>query len=939
MSRWLITTDWQASRNNLDKCMKAFGETMHLAKQWRVKGIIHDGDIKNDYDPVPVDVSNFAVYVTKRIVEKGYEFLINLGNHDRIGQYSDHRNWLPILSAAGAQAYDEPNVVEYESVVFAILPYIHDHRVLVRDAHSLWKRVAKIKKRKILLFHCDVKGFKYNEWTQSSSKVDRKDLMMHKYDWCFGGHLHKHQVIKNSMYVGSPFACDWGEANQKKGYVLYDDEKNTVRFIPSNIPLWYTQDYLEKHKIDKVQDGTKIKVVVDCAIGKNYHLALDEYKEAWQQKYPNAKLTVVPRFTGIEEKKVIVDPDKSDEHKISSYVKATLPSELKSEKDKIIKYLLSKLKDVSEHHVRSHGEITIENVEAKNVLSYRKISFGYRKRGVCLVRGVNLDWPSHSNGAGKSNFLSLLPVSWFGRTFKKEQKNDEWANERTKGKAYVRVNSTDERGRSISVYRGRRPGKLKLKIDDKDASFGLRNVGQRETQGYIESIVGFSGASLENSIYIDSSMPKAFLEGTQKERSELISRFQNIERFKVARDVVAKEYRKVQEEINDLDIKLSDTKEFLSEDNQAIAELKDHERKSASKEKKNLKEKKILLISAKKKLKKAEKLKKVFDRLQDEYCKLDKQEQKYKFKRHSYKEKLKSIRVKQTSLDFDSGTCPTCGQEVTKDHKHTLQQYLSNKDKKLLRKIERLEVLEEKCEHKRIKVADKKQKIYDIAREAEDACKYAKDALFAAAIELKSAIKIEKNYHQQVSDLKKKMFRRKKSIKHLKAAIKDHYADLTMLEYCENAFSREGIPQFLNSLACPMLNEAAQYYSKLFTDNEIQVRFELDEGEIVPQIVNVHGSKKLSGQSDGERAWAGIITSLALKELAPKTNILIMDEPGYGLDSESARALGNNLKKLQDRFETVLVTTHNPEIEAALEGDNTITIVKENGISRLESKK
>lgn len=157
-----------------------------------------------------------------------------------------------------------------------------------------------------------------------------------------------------------------------------------------------------------------------------------------------------------------------------------------------------------------------------------------------------------------------------------------------------------------------------------------------------------------------------------------------------------------------------------------------------------------------------------------------------------------------------------------------------------------------------------------------------------------------------------------------------------MYAYAIQAFSRDGIPAFLNRQLCPILNRASDYYADLFSDKEVQVRFHVEAGEFIPQIINAKGGERIKDQSEGELALAGLISSFALREAAPETNLLVLDEPGNGLDPQTARQFARSLKVLVKRFKLILVTTHNENIASALEGERTITVRKHNGISKVE---
>jgi ABC-type multidrug transport system ATPase subunit len=67
--------------------------------------------------------------------------------------------------------------------------------------------------------------------------------------------------------------------------------------------------------------------------------------------------------------------------------------------------------------------------------------------------------------------------------------------------------------------------------------------------------------------------------------------------------------------------------------------------------------------------------------------------------------------------------------------------------------------------------------------------------------------------------------------------------------------------------------------------------------------------------------------------VAPKSNILIIDEPDKGLDPASARDFAKALKKLEGTTDQIFVMTHNIHFETELAEENQIRIEKRNGVS------
>lgn len=164
---------------------------------------------------------------------------------------------------------------------------------------------------------------------------------------------------------------------------------------------------------------------------------------------------------------------------------------------------------------------------------------------------------------------------------------------------------------------------------------------------------------------------------------------------------------------------------------------------------------------------------------------------------------------------------------------------------------------------------------------------------------------------------------------------RDLEVDMSMFTYAKKAVHRSGMPMYMAASLCPLLNKAAEEYSEVFTRGDIRLNFAVVDGEFVVDVVNPAGSETRQGQSVGETAMAGIVAAFSVRETAPKTNLLVLDEPGSGLDALGAKAFARGLLELKDRFSTIIVTTHNPTIEGILAAQTTWTVTKRDGLSRL----
>lgn len=929
MSKWLITSDWQAAYSNLDVCMAAHGQEMMLAKKYKVQGIIDLGDLKDEYNPIEARVLEFQVDRWEDIRDSGFDDLLLMGNHDRIGQYDDTRNWFGAFQAMGLNAVSKPKLIVKDRVVFGCLPYIHDKKKLVKAAHRLWEKAHALGRRyhKVLLFHCDVTGADYGLGHVSTATVSHRDLLFHKWSFCFGGHIHKHQYIaKNAMYVGNPFCVDWGERDQEKGFILYDDETNKVERLPSIIPGWYSYKYLRDNAIMSLPAGAKIQTTVKCKMSEDYYAALTKRQEHILAKYPNTKVYAKPVLVNDSKEKVpIIEASTSDLSKIKSYVAAKAGASLSQEQ--VIKYLATVLSKTSSVTRSSEG-FEFESIKARNVLSFKKLDFSFDKQGIILIVGVNKDWPKHSNGAGKTNFLSMLPIALEGQTLKK-QKNDNWLNEGAEKGGYVELNIRRDKTK-YKIIRKRQPTTLQFFVNGRDES----EDNPRNTQKTIQHHLGFTLETLKSSVYIDASLPKAFIEGTQKDRTDLISKFQNLERFKLARDLVAKDVNKCEQEIVKLQEEKQEARNLVASTQQEIKAAKKDNKASISNLKRDV-------VSAKEKVKRMQdKRDKYFEdcelrvtKLQDKIRTTDAKEVAVAKEIYKVTDELETHKH-ETPISFKR--CPTCTQRIPRSLRKTMR-------KNHIAGTKRLRAIFEPLHEKHQDYIKVKMRYTNRLSAIKLNMNELSSAVQQGEHQLTTIYKLYKSYKERAEKesgvlklLRVKLKKAKNSVRHCKNTITAIMHDKEMYIFAMEAFSRDGIPLYLNSLACPLLNKVAEEYSKMFIDGEIQVVFRLNEGELEPLVMNVHGSKNIEGQSAGEMAWSGLITALSLTTaLAPKTNLLVLDEPGFGLDNESAKTFGNKLPLLKERFDTILVVTHNDTIASLLHSDKTLTITKEDKISKI----
>lgn len=934
MSGFLATADLQAEWGNLDLCTKSWKEAIHICKKHHLKYIVFCGDGKEVYDPVSIRVIKWWQWAIEYAMGLGITVLYLRGNHDRISTFDVGGSWLSILKRAGAITFDKPDVYDDGCQRFFMLPFAK-----VKTLREWMGKLLKHKpdpKKDILFFHANLIEGRYSQHGQhSDSGLSVDDLAHTRFRFCIGGDIHLPQRIQgNVYYTGSAFCREWGEVNQRKRYLVVGREH--IISVHSKLPRWFDPSVngFEKSKPSS-WEGHRVRIKVSCDASGDYGRRLERARAEAEKNYKGADLYIVPSFRDEKTKDSGISTYDSDEHKIKQYILEMASG--RRDNGKLIRYMLHKL---SKFAGGLRGKSKVEFLEAwgEYILSFKKLHIDFRRSGIHLVRGENLDRQGKSNGSGKTGYMQTIPIALFGQTFKK-QKHDHWSNRwYPKRKSVAGIVMRDERGHVVEIERGRRPTLLSLKIDNHNESTGMKTTDRSGTQSQIEAKTGFTWDTLANAVYMDRTVANAFLSGTNKQRTDVLSRFQNLERFEKALKLVKKDSSENEEKYNYISDKYLRISGSIEECAESLKELKRFQKMqldSAYEEYKNYKSK--LKHFKKKHRHKLKMLKRKEQKLEELHSEALEAVGKYEKKYYTSRERWESAKswAERIAALKKKDKCPTCYQRIDWDGMKRTRNKATDKIEEAYTQLDRFE--------RRLQYARKNVQLTDgsysaVQEELSRIEREERNCEMAIKTSYKHYNQLRSEQHAAYSVIGKtkdklKAFKRKKD--KLKARKHKLAKRRLMYEFAAEAFSRDGIPAFLNRQLCPVLNRAADYYADLFSDQEIQVRFDVEGGEFVPQVINAKGGEDIDDQSTGERALAGLIASFALREVAPKTNLLMLDEPAEGLDEQTARQFAKGLIKLKDRFKTIFITTHNKAIESALSAEHKVTITKKGGISRV----
>lgn len=659
---------------------------------------------------------------------------------------------------------------------------------------------------------------------------------------------------------------------------------------------------------------------------------LRKQEDAIIQEYPGCRAFVIPKLQQPEKLEVELS-GASDKDNVEQYVAATIPETAKFNARRAAAYLVSRLPKTQLRG--GYKQLRVLRAACKGVLSFEEISINYSKQGLVLLKGENRDWPGQSNGAGKSNALSILPIIWMGETIK-GQKNDAWANERTDGPAEGVLTLRDGAGRKIEIKRGRRPHKIALYIDGKDVSEGMTGKGKYETQGLIEQVTGFDLRMLKNSVYIDQTIANGFVFGTQKDRMDLVNKLCSLERFDEALKAARVDFSRVVTEKAKLESQVellaSDIERYEVELQEAGATVavswKKEQEKVEAAIRKLVEENAALATS-----------KGFYETMQRDLDDIEAEIAIEAPKRENLWAEAKKYAALLDRAEklLAKGYCPACGRKADAAVKSDVQEYRKKQEESeqaRQKSVQAIASLQTRVDKKRRELEKYEEESRRVSR--------ALDSQRERLAEIEEAVKEEAARNAKIEDktkaLKSKLTKTQRILKAVKFCISESDVEIELYSYAGKAFSRNGMPMYLAASLCPMLNRAAEEYSETFTSGMMKIQFSVVDGEFDVSVLNMAGSENSEGQSVGESALAGLVAAFALREAAPKTNILILDEPGHGLDEVGAKQFAKGLVQLKDRWPTIILTTHNRVIEEELEGEATVwTVVKKKGISHLQA--
>lgn len=638
----------------------------------------------------------------------------------------------------------------------------------------------------------------------------------------------------------------------------------------------------------------------------------------------------------------------------------------------------------------------IRSVEINNFLILREAKVDLHNRGLTRICGENLDDPtSSSNGSGKSTIIEAVYWALFGDTLRHIRSADGVINNNV-GKNCSVVLNIDDGEDSYRIERYRKHSSKKNNLYIYINGVDSRGKDNRETQAFIESVIGMDKQSFSNSVIFGQGHSKnlrRFSEMSDSEKKETIEKVLELDVLSLAHSVAKTQHKSL---VSEMDMVVSERDRILLELSDIDSEIECsklemnsfHEVQKSDLDSANLKKKEVEDNSTElkshldsfidvdvsgltKKIDQCTEIKDEQNRRLDsckEYWLSTKADIKARYK--SIERDISALNSKASKLmsgEVDGELCDRCG-GVASSYKISMlegqYQFEINDKKSTLDALRSQEVIER---DKYKNILDESTLVINKASELisdyeGQIAKYQLDKQNLDRIKDKLEFndRLIKDIDSKIVDIgarrnpwesvHKKWCDKKESVTESveEKNIKIEALSKSIEEYSfwVKGYSKQGIRSYLLDKVIPFLNERVNHYLDILTDGTITANFSavkaISSGELREnfnlEVRNLNAADVYEGNSGGERRRIDLAVSLAFNDFVSsrnnrRINILLLDEVFEGVDETGLYYVIKVLEDLSRRKSSVFVITHRNELASYF--SNAITVSRKNGMSEV----
>lgn len=526
----------------------------------------------------------------------------------------------------------------------------------------------------------------------------------------------------------------------------------------------------------------------------------------------------------------------------------------------------------------------IKKIKIRNFYSIEDLEVDLENyKGITLIDGFNKD-AGGSNGSGKSSILEA--ICW-GLTGKTIRKSNEIAlvNNKNKKRCFVEILFSDNK----IIRRQKKPTFLEFFVGDKNYT----KESVPATQQEIERNLGFSYKSLLCTSFFGQHNGFDFLDATPEDKRNIINNFLNLEdifdKRKIVKDLKSTHYQEAKAQLS-----------VIKEYSRSISDIEEQQStlQELAKEYENKYDETVLNLSL------------------EDILELEKRRERVSTDLAVAKNQLFKLATRHKELESKINNphketlCTTCFQALPESPPEELQNSLLlclNSIGTFEAKVQSLEAHQVTAPVISSSEYAKIQEYHGLLRDVEKYDEFKKE------LQQKIAICESKREHQDLM--------------------------YEVMKFWEKAFSEQGVVKYIIRNVLGYFNDKCNYYLAYLCDNNYVMDF--DE-ELTEKITSRGLEVQYISLSGGEKRKVNLAVLMALKDLfvlndSYDSDILFFDEIAENLDENGINGLFSLLQEIK-KDKDIFVITHNKYLRSNLDSANTITIIKEEGNSRIKEQ-
>jgi DNA repair exonuclease SbcCD ATPase subunit/DNA repair exonuclease SbcCD nuclease subunit len=514
------------------------------------------GDLTEELNPDSLSLKA-AAKVFRRAEEKGMEVDADAGNHDGSIYEISSSSLEPLGLMAGSKfrVHHKVTSVKVGNCHFVFLPYLHG--ATPEQIRAELVKVTDPLEGDLYLFgHYGAKQSKMGakNMTLPGDYLDADSMLAKQFKHIWMGHIHKAQEFLIDgvpfRHPGSPYICDQGEREDRKGYSIFDTETGVEEWIELKPKRrWLSIDLAELDNAmnEHAQGGepmstfplpwTEDDIVRFVGTFKTERNPREEVR----QHFKNGDWAVRPFFVTDEFKRVrdgrdvragveAVSGAGGFAEAVMAFVAQKWPEHPRGVE--IVKAVIDELK---ESRLASLERFVVPTgVVATKFMSHDRLEFNFDPGQATLIIGPN--------GLGKTNILEAILVAATGET-SKGVKNAALVKQGAKKSSVTlflkgeknlffihRTFTLTKTGASHKVEAGTTPIEgatpdwyLKKKSEDNPNGYvSLADGGVADTQAAISAIIGATYKSLKATNFMFQKDKNPFIESDPGDRKAIL---------------------------------------------------------------------------------------------------------------------------------------------------------------------------------------------------------------------------------------------------------------------------------------------------------------------------------------------------------------------------------------------------------------------------------